>query len=182
MDINFEINEQEQVDLIKKALQVDDTQLPNALNKIAKAALKEYLAMFAEGMPNRAADAKQDRLFFLIQNYFVEFLPTEYEISKIFRIPQNQCKTLLKDTLSRFRSNLDDVLNNSMKKIIQTAKLDDDQYLVVINSDIVKDELNMVITQKKPTYKLITKHKGCASQFDISADSYVLLCEVLGIN
>lgn len=184
MEITFKIDdkefEQEQKALIKKTLKLEDKDIPEALNKIAKAALKEYLTMLVEGgMPNRADEAKQDRLLYLIQSYFGNVLPNESQISIIFQLTQSQSKTLLKNTVSRFRHKLDDVLNHTMKSVINTAEYSSEVFLVVINSDVVKDELNMLITQNEPTYKPITKRAGSAGQFKISEDSHALLCRVL---
>ncbi|MFM5144951.1 hypothetical protein ACEUA0_21115 [Aeromonas veronii] len=69
-----------------------------------------------------------------------------------------------------------------MKKVIESAEHVGEMYLVVISSDVVKDELNMLITQNEPTYKPITKRKGSAGQFEISEDSHALLCQELGLN
>jgi hypothetical protein len=187
MEISFEIDdhefEQEQKELIKKTLKIEDTVIPQALNKIAKAALTEYLTMFIEGgMPNRADEAKQDRLLYLIQSYFGYALPTESQISTIFQLTQSQSKTLLKNTVSRFRHKLEGVLISTMKAVIETAELSNEIYLVVISSDVVKDELNMLITQNEPTFKPIIKRRGSAGQFEISEDSHALLCRELGLN
>ncbi|EML9902927.1 hypothetical protein RG393_001516 [Morganella morganii] len=187
MEISFQIDDQEfereQKELIKKTLKIEDDDIQVALNKIARASLTEYLTMLVEsGMPNRADEAKQDRLRYLIQSYFEDSLPTESQISTIFQLTQSQSKTLLKNTVSRFRHKLDNVLANTMKAVIRSADHVQEMYLVVISSDVVKDELNMLITQNEPTYKPITKRKGSAGQFEISEDSYALLCRELGLN
>ena len=187
MEIRFEIDdqefEQEQKDLIMKTLKINDADIPQAINKIAKASLTEYLTMLVEGgMPNRADEAKQDRLLYLIQEYFGDALPTESQISTIFQLTQSQSKTLLKNTVSRFRHKLDDTLKSTMKSVIESAEFSNNTYLVVINSDVVRDELNMLITQNEPTFKPITKRKGSAGQYEISEDSHALLCRELGIN
>ncbi|MEZ8296065.1 hypothetical protein [Vibrio splendidus] len=187
MDITFQLNdaefEEEQRELLKKTLKIEDAEVSDALNKIAKAALTEYMVMLVEGgMPNRADEAKQDRLLYLIQSYFGEELPTEPQISTVFQLTQSQSKTLLKNTVSRFRNKLDVVLRNTMINVVNSAEHANNQYLVVINSEIVKDELNMLITQNEPTFKPITKRKGSAGQFEISEDSHDLLCRELGLN
>ncbi|MFO4682035.1 hypothetical protein [Vibrio cholerae] len=187
MEIQFEIDdevfEQEQKELLKKTLKIEEAGVQTAVSKIAKAALNEYLNMLVEGgMPNRADEAKQDRLLYLIQSYFENELPTESQISTIFQLTQSQSKTLLKNTVSRFRHKLDDVLLNTMKNVIESATHSEAIYLVVINSDVVKDELNMLITQNEPTFKPITKKKGSAGQYEISEDSHDLLCRELGLN
>ncbi|MFM9756497.1 hypothetical protein ACKKBH_06170 [Aeromonas dhakensis] len=187
MEVKFEINddifEKEQKELLKKTLKIEDSDIQKAVSKISKAALNEYLNMLVEGgMPNRADEAKQDRLLFLIQSYFESSLPTESQISTIFQLTQSQSKTLLKNTVSRFRHKLEDVLLNTMKEVIGSATYSSPIYLVVISSDVVKDELNMLITQNEPTFKPITKKKGSAGQYEISEDSHALLCSKLGLD
>lgn len=187
MEIKFVIEEQyfdqEQKELIQKTLRLNDDQLSNALNKVGKAAFSEYMTMLIEGgMPNRADEAKQGRLLFLIQNYFENVLPSESQISTMFQLTQSQSKTLLKNTVSRYRHKLDNVLHKTMRNIINIAEHSGDKYLIVIDSDIVKDELNMLIIQNEPKFRPITKRKSSASQYEISEDSYELLCRELGLD
>ncbi len=187
MEVKFEINQdildEERKALLKKTLKIEDAELPEALNKIACAALTEYLNMFVEGgMPNRADEAKQDRLLYLIQSYFGDTLPTESQISTIFQLTPSQSKTLLRNTISRFRHKLDDVLLHTMQAVVSSARSADEIFLVVINSEVVKDELNMLITQNDATYTPIVKKKGSAGQYVISEDSHALLCRELGLN
>lgn len=82
MQISFTIDadafELEQKEPVKKTLRIGDAEIAHALQRIAKASLTEYLKMLVEGgMPSRADEAKQDRLLYLIQNYFGQTLPTE---------------------------------------------------------------------------------------------------------
>lgn len=187
MDITFEFSDAElpaeKLELIRKTLKIEEAETVEAINKIAKAATTEYIQMLVEGgMPNRADEAKQDRLFYLILNFFEHQLPNESQISTIFQLTQSQSKTLLKNTVSRFRHKLEQSLNTSMVSVINAAEADDTRYLAVINSEVVRDELNMLITQNEPTFKPITKRKGSASQYEISADSYVLLQQLLGMD
>lgn len=187
MEITFQIDddefEQNQKELIKKTLKIQDAEIQEALSKIGKASLTEYLTMLVEGgMPSRADEAKQDRLLYLIESYFCDSLPTESQISTVFQLTQSQSKTLLKNTVSRFRNKLDEVLANTMKSVLGDAEHSNQIFLVVISSDVVKDELNMLITQNEPTFKPITKRKGSAGQYEISEDSHALLCRVLGLN
>ncbi len=186
MDITFEIDndffEENQKQLIKRTLKIGDQEIQSALGKIAKAALSEYLTMFTEGgMPSRADEAKQDRLLYLIQNYFIENLPTDSQISTIFQITQSQSKTLLKNTICRHRNKLEETINRSMITCMETSQHIGDKYLIVINSEVIKEELNMLIIQNEPTYSTISKRKGSAGQFEMSEDSHALLCDQLGL-
>lgn len=187
MEITFQIDDEEfeknQKELVKKTLKIEDAGIQEALNKIGKASLTEYLTMLVEGgMPSRADEAKQDRLLYLIESYFCDSLPTESQISTIFQLTQSQSKTLLKNTVSRFRNKLDYVLANTMRAVLEAAEHSNNTFLAVISSEVVKDELNMLITQNEPTYKPIIKRKGSAGQYEISEDSHALLCRVFGVN
>jgi len=134
------------------------------------------------GMPSRADETKQNRLLYLILFYFQSTLPTESQISTIFQLTQSQSKTLLKNVVSKYRHKIEKILNATMSEVIEQAEFHDGLYLVVIQSDIVRDELDMLITQNEPTYKPITKKRGSAGQYEISEDSYNLLRGELGID
>ena len=183
-DIDDEIFNDDQKEIFRKMLKLrSGTDMQMALDKIGKAALYEYLKMIVEGgMPGRADEIKQDRLLYLIQNYFEYTLPTEMQISTIFQLTKSQSTTLLKNTVSRFRQKLEHVITNTMKQVIELAVYSEPSYLVVINSDVVRNELNMLITQNEPTFNPIARKKGSAGQFVISDDSYGLLCRELNLN
>lgn len=188
MNIQFQIDDEifndDQKETLRKILKLrSSTDMQVALDKIGKAALYEYLKMIVEGgMPGRADEMKQDRLLYLIQNYFEDTLPTEMQISTIFQLTQSQSTTLLKNTVSRFRQKLEHVIKNTMKQVISLAVYSEPSYLVVINSDVIRDELNMLITQNEPTFNHIARKKGSAGQFVISEDSYGLLRRELNLN
>lgn len=183
-DIDDEIFNDDQKEIFRKILKLrNGTDMQMALDKIGKAALYEYLKMIVEGgMPGRADEIKQDRLLYLIQNYFEDTLPTEMQISTIFQLTKSQSTTLLKNTVSRFRQKLEPVITNTMKQVIALAVYSEPSYLVVIHSDVVRNELNMLIMQNEPTFKPIARKKGSAGQFIISEDSYGLLCRELNLN
>ena len=189
MKITFSINNNdlspENKNHVYASIGIDnDSDLLNALNKLGKAALIEYLNMLAEGgMPGRADELKQNRLYFLIKFYFQNRLPSESEISSIFQLTASSSKTLLKNTTSRFRTKLENESKNSMKAVIEKAEFNEqiNRYYVIIESGTIKDDLNMLIAQKEPTFSQITKRKDSASQYEISEDSYELLKSELGI-
>lgn len=57
--IDAEAFEQEQKEPVKKTLRISDPEIAQALQRIAKASLTEYLKMLVEGgMPSRADEAK----------------------------------------------------------------------------------------------------------------------------
>ena len=187
MNIKFEIADQElnhdQIELLKNILKLTNiADVSDAVSKISKAAIIEYLNMLVEGgMPHRVDEARQDRLFFLIKHYFDNKLPNESLISAIFQLPASQSKTLLKNTISRYRTKIINELKLTMQHVISTASHDNEKYLSIIESETIKDELNMIIVQRQPTFSPIVKKKGSACQYEISEDSYILLKSELGL-
>ncbi|MDN7126919.1 hypothetical protein J6J08_05960 [Pseudidiomarina sp. 1APR75-33.1] len=164
--------------LIRKIFNTTDDQLDLVVEKLTRSALDEYLYMLKEGgLPNRADEVKQFRLYFLINNYFIEDFPTEAQVSTLFQLTGSQSKTLIRNTLSRFRHRLDEVIAKTMVTVLRGAERVDEQpeFELVILSEILKDELNMIITQNEPTFRAIKRKPGRSSQYVISEDSYELL-------
>ncbi|MNL63836.1 hypothetical protein D3C87_1880030 [compost metagenome] len=69
-----------------------------------------------------------------------------------------------------------------MRSVVESAEHANEVFRVVISSDVIRDELNMLITQSEPTFKPIIKRKGSAGLYEISEDSHALLCRELGLN
>jgi hypothetical protein len=187
LDIKFSLEDEEfnsqYQETIQKTLRVKKEDVEATASKIAEAGFREYLSMLTEGgMPSRADETKQNRLLYLILFYFQNTLPTESQISTIFQLTQSQSKTLLKNVVSKYRHKIEEILKATMSEVIEQVEFHDGRYLVVIQSDIVRDELDMLITQNEPTYKPITKKRGSAGQYEISEDSYNLLRGKLGID
>lgn len=189
MDITITISEAElsatDKNLIKDCLSLpNDPELGNALTKICKAAFLEYCKMFKEkGIPTRADEVMQERLFFLLNHYFINRLPSENEISTIFQLTPSQSRTLLRNTKSRYRTKITTFITNSLRAIIQSAIMNDEteKYEFVCLSGVLIEELNLIISQKGPTLEQINKIKGKASKFECAEDTYDLLKTELGI-
>lgn len=181
MDINFNTSDlefpHEQRELIKRVLRIDnEPDLILAMGRLAKSALFEYVNMLnSGGMPNRADEARQDRLLYMIEHYYDNEFPSESLICAIFQIPPSQSKTLLKNTLSRFRNKLELSLRAKLRSVIHSARLDNEKYYMVIDSEIIKDELNMLVAQLEPTFKTIKKRRDSASEYEMDEDTHDLL-------
>jgi hypothetical protein len=159
-----------------------DTDIKSVLVKITKCSLLEYRKMFIEkGLPAKAAEVLQERLFFLIKGYFKDSLPTEQQISTIFQLTHSGSKTLLKNTISKSRIYLEAEIKESIKKVLKSASKDGDKYSIVIQSETIKDEINLVLTQKAPTLKKLLAEKGSAGQFICTSDTMNFLRTEYGV-
>lgn len=171
--------------LIKECLGLTSNQeLTAALTKICKTSFLEYCKMFKEkGLPSKADEVMQERLFFLLNHYYVNRLPSENEISTIFQLTASQSKTLLKNTKSRYRTKIARSINNSLKAIIQSATFNNetDKYEFVCLSSVMIEELNLIVGQKGPALEQIGKIRGKSSKYECAEDTYDLLKNELGI-
>ncbi len=170
--------------LIKECLALTtEVEIESALTKICKTSFLEYCKMFKEkGIPTRADEVMQERLFFLLNNYYMDRLPSENEISTIFQLTPSQSRTLLRNTKSRYRTKISMFIMNSLRSILQSATMNEEtcRYEFVCLSNVMIEELNLIISQKGPTLEQINKIKGKSSKFDCAEDTYVLLTTELG--
>jgi len=171
--------------LIKDCLSLStNAELSSGLAKICKTAFLEYCKMFKEkGIPTRADEVTQERLFFLLNHYYMDRLPSENEVSTIFQLTPSQSKTLLRNTKSRYRTKIASFITNSLKSIIQSAALNNetDKYEFVCLSSVLIEELNLIISQKGPALEQIVKIKGKSSKYECSEDTFDLLKTELGL-
>lgn len=170
-------------EIIKDALGLNDADFDKKMMLLAKSAFLEYKKMLTEkGLPTRADEVMQERLYFLIVNYYGGLLPSESEVSSLFQLTQPQSKTLIKNVRSRYRTKIQSGIKNTLQNVVELAdKYDDDSYRIVITSENILEELNLVISQKNPELKNITAVRGSAGEYSCKVDTYNLLKTELGI-
>jgi hypothetical protein len=185
--ITVEISENElsndDIVLILQGLGLSPTNnCEETLSKITRCALLEYRKMFVErGLPTKAAEVMQERLFYLIKGYFIDTLPSEQQISTVFQLTSSGSKTLLRNTISRYRIYLNDQINESIRRVISTAVQDGEKFLVVIQSETIRDEINKYLTQNRPTLQKLLAVKGSAGQYYCPTDTMNCLQEAFGV-
>ncbi len=185
MDITININDNELSEddklVIKDCLGLgDEDNLDEHLNRLAKASFIEYIKMFKEkGLPTRADEVQQERLFFLLLHYFMNRVPFEHEISSIFQITQIQSRTLLRNTNSRFRTKIAQFIRNTIRTVLRTAVLngDGDRYELEITSSVIKDEINTYLSQRNAHLFPLTKKRGYLAVYECPEDTYNFLSE-----
>ena len=189
MSFNIEIpddffSEDEQNKLMNLFETKDDPKFSKALQKVVHAALSEYKEMFLGiGLPSRADEIQQHRLFYLIKHYFEDRLPSEAEVSSMFQLTQSRSKNLIRLVMTRFHYDLEMEIKNTLKKTIRKAELNDKgtEYRVIIQSDNVLEELNRIIAVEAPRFDPVRKVRNMSRTYSISEDSYEVLCKYFGI-
>ncbi len=167
--------------IIKDCLEIDsDKELDIALEKLCKSAFMEYIKMFKErGLPNRADEVKQERLFQLLVHYFQDHMPQESEISTIFQITLAQSRTLLRNTNSRFRTLIMSYLKNSLQSILESAIFNEDtkKYELIIQSKVFYEEFITTINNRGPDLTQLRRVPNSASRYECTDKTFNLLAE-----
>ena len=183
MEIAITINELELSSadkvLIKECLGLtSENQITEALVKLCKTAFMEYVKMFKEkGLPTRADEVQQERLFFLLNHYYGNRIPSENEISSILQLTPSQSKTLLRNTKSRYRTKISTYIKNTLLTALNSAlqSTPTDPYEFVCTSPTTIEEMNLIVSQKGPTLQPIEKIRGIASKYICAIDTFNLL-------
>ena len=155
-----------------------------SLNKVILAALAEYRDMFlGKGLPSRADEIREYRLYYLIKRYFNGRIPDELEVSSMFQLPESRSRNLILYVLTRFHYDLTSEVTNTLRKIIQAAEAANDgkEYRVFIQSQNMVEELDRIIGRCGVQYKKLSKVRNESNMYLIAPDSYVVICKCLGI-
>jgi hypothetical protein len=174
----------EKLGLLKDSLGLtNDTQLKDHITKLCKTALIEYVTMIVEkGLPTKAEEIKQDRLYFLIRYYYENRIPTEFDVSSIFHLTSTQSKSLLRNVKSRYKTKIPQAtLSRTLSEVLSTAERNGNNWDIIIESDLIKEDINIIVSKKGPTLQLLKKKADSANQYEIYADTYNLLKKELDI-
>jgi len=162
----------------------DEQSFQNAIEKITHAAIMEYKEMFlGRGLPTRADEIRQHRLLYLIKFYFQGRIPNEVEVASMFQLTETESRSLIKSVKTRFRFELLQEIRQTLRTIIESAsrERETEPFRVVIQSDNVLEELNQIISIQAPYAVPISKCRSTTRTYEITEDSYDILCRYLEI-
>lgn len=160
----------------------DDAEFSEALQKVVRAGLSEYKEMFlGMGLPSRADEIQQHRLFHLIKYYFGGRLPSEPEVTSMFQLTESRSRRLIRSVMTRFHYALGLEIQNTLREAIDQAQFDGDSemYRVVIQSDNVLEEFNRIIGMVAPRLGRVRKVPNMSRTYSVSVDSYNALRQYL---
>jgi hypothetical protein len=179
----FEDNEKEK---LKVLFNVDTEEaFVKALGKVILTALDEYRDMFlGMGLPSRADEIREYRLYYLIKRFFDGRIPDELEVSSMFQLPESRSKNLILYVLTRFHYDLANEVTDTLRGIIKSAEAINNgiEYRVFIQSKNMVEELDRIIGRSGVRYKKLSKVRNETNMYLIATDSYKIICELLGIN
>lgn len=155
----------------------NDDDFLHMIQNLSLAAIDEYRDMLlGMGVPSRANEIKEYRLFHLIKYFYKKRIPEEMEISILFQLSESRSRTLLQNVLARFRFFLTEPLDATLKQIIDSAQEREDHiYEVLIKSPSFVDELNRRLITENPRFPKVTKVRGETNTYSIKPDPYDFL-------
>jgi hypothetical protein len=180
-----------QLEVLRERFGVSNANWPSALDGIVAAAFAEYTGAFLKSVTpiTRAEEVQLQRLLELIRHgSFQAGLPTESQVATLFHLTPTRARTLLRNVLARFDSDLGTNLRTTLAVALRTAKRDkDDVVSVYIGYPLVADGLQTILdtgnaTSAKPyPLKRMVRDSDIRGRWTIPLDAYKYLCEVLEV-
>ncbi len=170
--------------LLRKTLNCkDDKELSHCLSRIGRSAMEEYLEMIlGRQLPTRANEIYERRLFHLLKKYYIGRIPNEAEIAGLFQIKLSSSKTLLRNVKTKFKFDLEEEINNTIKDTLLNANHIGSVFRIVVQCENILEELQQTVSINAPQLDQITKMKGSAGVYTIPEDTFDLLADYYGVN
>jgi len=181
-----DIFDEDEIKKLKKVIGLKESDDPtDAFINVTNAALSEYKQMLlGMGLPSRADEILQYRLYYLIKHYFKEKMPTEPQVSSMFQLTPQKSRSIIRSVITRFRFDLENEVENTLKTTVSKAKWNEqkEEFHIVIRSYNIVDQLNRIIENEAPDLDPVRKVQVQARTYRISEDSCIVLCRALGIS
>ena len=147
MEINVQLPDDffstDELDRLRRLLgSQSDAELEAALESVIRAALAEYKDMLlGMGMPSRAVEIREHRLFQLIKHYFRDRVPSEAQVASMFHLTESASRSLIRSVISKFEYYLEDQLEETLKATIASSEFDPEGRVFTIT--FASDETNI---------------------------------------
>lgn len=186
MEVAFNLSETDfsevQNQLFKTNLDIHDD-LDKKFGDIAKTAFIEYMDMIiGNGIPDKAAEVRENRLEYMIKYFYKSRIPKESEIQTVFQLSSTASKTLLKNIRSKKRTSISKQINNTVTEVLNHAILNNGKYHIEIKSENILKEINEIIMEKGPGLYTVKQVRGIASIYECPRDTMNLLKKEYGVN
>lgn len=184
IDLPEDFLPQNEIDDLNTIFGTSNDEFIPCVQKIAIAALAEYKQMLLGiDLPSRADEIRQHRLLHLIKHFYVNRIPNEAEVSMIFQLPEVRSRSLIVNTMSRFRHELNMIIEQTLKQLILTARPVGEglNFEVEIQSKFALDELNRLIQRRAPLNQKIYAKADSAGVYIIPSDTMGRIRQILKI-
>lgn len=181
--ITFDMNLSHEDEELLAHLLGDQPDLETVLSQHARAALGEYVEVYlGRRSSSRGADIQELRLALLIEHAFGGRIPDEVMVGALLKTPPSGSRTLIRNTLARYRHQLDAAMTGSAKVVLETVIWAGDVVHTHRASANVVELLNQRLLILDPTLKPVGRVSGSAGTWIINEDVYADLCNTFGAN
>lgn len=156
----------------------DDEELSDKLERIANAAMNEYLDMIlGNHLPTRADEMREQRVYYLLKHFFIDRFPTESEICQLFQTTESGSRTILRNVRAKYKFEVQEHIRNSVELALSTAEENSEKnhYVVTIKSENVLEEMKQSVSRNAPQLEQIAKKRNSAGLYIIPSDTYNVL-------
>ena len=161
----------------------DHPDLDTVLSQHARAALGEYVEVYVgRRSSSRGGDVQELRLAMLVEHAFGGRIPDEAKVGALLKSPPSGSRTLIRNTLSRYRHQLDASMTTSAKAVLESVVWAGDVVHTSRASANIVELLNQRLLAEDPTLKSIVRVSGSAGTWVIDEDVYADLCRAFGAN
>ncbi|HEX8450267.1 MAG TPA: hypothetical protein VF652_11815 [Allosphingosinicella sp.] len=183
MQIQFDIDvDADDEAKLREMFDVNAAGLPGRLAEHGKAALSEYLECYLGRRAfSRGSDILEHRLSLLVKHAFAGRIPTAAEISDLFQTTLTTSRTLIRNTFSKYRFELDAVAAAAAKDVLERVVwADGDVCNAKIAAPNLVELLNRRLLSANPGHKEIVRTQGAVGTYAITQDAYAELCALFG--
>lgn len=164
------------LDRLESATGVARGKLDKDLPGHAKAAFAEYIEQYlGRRALSRGSDILEHRLHLLIRHAYANQVPTEAQVSGLFQTTPAQSKTLIRNTLSKYRFDLDAALKATIKATLESGTWKKGEVQLSLRSAQVLEALKARLEQFHPAEVPIGRTPD-ASTWSLKRASYLKLC------
>jgi hypothetical protein len=180
MDVSLSLTNDERAQLAT-ILGCDADELDQSFAAYAKAAAEEYARMMlGQRVFTRGSDLREYRLLLLIKHAFGNRLPSDQTISDLFQTTQSESRSLSKSVAAKYQYDLAGARDATLKKTLDAAQAEGEEWLLIINSRTILEQLNQDLAQMGAQLPPIRLKQNTVSTYVAAASSYAKLSERYG--
>lgn len=153
------------------------------LNRIGKASYEENIQLYSSSMRiSTISELNQFKLYLIVKYVLDNIIPTENEVSQLFKITNTNASTLIRNMQSRYQIELQTALNSSILEIIQDDNLGEEYtnedgryYQVYIRSNSIVKTMNQILQYSPDSYPPISICRGFNNRYKIFESTKIFL-------
>ena len=146
--------------------------------RIAKASYEENIQLYSSSMRiSTISELNQFKLYLIVKDVLESIIPTENEVSQLFKITNSTASTLIRNMQSRYQIELQTALNTSILEIINDNNLgelytnvDGNYYQIYIRSNSIVKTMNQILQYSENSFPPISLCRGFNNKYKIYAN------------